>query len=381
MHPDWTEAQRALRDRVIAFARAELNEALAARDRTGAFDRERWRRCAAFGIQGAPIPTAYGGGGLDLPTTIVLLEALGFGCRDNGLTLALNAQLWSVQLPLLLSGTEDQRRRYLPRLCSGEWLAADGITEPEAGSDVAALRTVARPAPGGYRLTGHKSTLGLAPEADLALVAASTNPGRGAWGLTMFLVETATPGVERGPAREKMGLRTAPLGDLVFTDCFVPEANRVGPEGAGMSLFNTWVDWDRAFIFASHVGSMARQLDECIQFARRRRQFGKPIGQFQSVSNRIADMRLRLATARLLLHRLAEVMGAGRKATLEASLAKLHIAEAFAANSLDAVRLHGARGYLSEFEVERDLRDALGGLTYAGTSDIQRNVIARLLGL
>jgi alkylation response protein AidB-like acyl-CoA dehydrogenase len=377
----WTEAQLALRDRVIAFARDELNGDLARRDRDGTFLRENWDKCAAFGVLGSFVPEAYGGRGMDLLTTVLMLEGLGYGCRDNGLTLGLNGQIWSVQRPILRFGTEQQRTHFLPRLCSGEWIGAHAITEPDAGSDVFALKTTARRVEGGYILDGYKSTIGMSAVADVAVVSAATNPERGSWGITMFLVQTEWSGVRRGPARPKMGLRTVPLGDIHFEGCFVPETHRLGPEGSGMSLFNASMDWERAFIFASHVGGMARQLDECIAFAKTRQQFGTTIGKFQAVSNRIADMRLRLETSRLLLYQLAWMKQADRPAGLESSLANLHLAECFAANSMDAVRTHGARGYLAEFEVERDLRDAVGGVIYAGTSDIQRNVIARILGL
>ena len=230
-------------------------------------------------------------------------------------------------------------------------------------------------------LNGHKVLIGLGPVAGLSLVFANTNPDVGRWGLSAFLVESSFEGYHASGPSSKMGLRTAPLGELRLDGCIVPEANRLGPEGAGVSIFNHSMDWERAFIFASHVGSMARQLDECVDFASKREVFGQPIGRFQSVSNRIAEMRLRLETSRLLLYKLAWMKEQGQPAMLEAAMAKLHLGEAFAANSLDAIRIHGGRGYLSEFEVERDLRDALGGVIYSGTSDIQRNIIAQVLGL
>lgn len=381
MDSTWTAEQRALRERVLEFATEELNHNLASRDRDSIFVRENWNKCAAFGVLGACVPQAYGGRGYDVVTTMILLEALGQGCRDNGLTLALNGQMWSIQEPILRFGSEEQKKRFLPRLCSGAWLGAHGMTEPGSGSDAFSLQTSAVPSAGGYILNGHKSYIGLAPEADVSLVFAKTDPGLGAWGISVFLIERGTKGLHQPPARPKMGLRTAPLGDLILEDCFVPEENRLGPEGVGMSLFNASMDWERSFIFASHVGSMARQLEQCIEYARTRSQFGQPIGSFQSVSNRIAEMRLRLETSRLLLYKLAWMKQRDEPAALEAALANLHLAESFAANSMDAVRIHGARGYLSEFEIERDLRDSVGGVIYSGTSDIQRNLVARLLGL
>ena len=377
----WTEQQQAAYAESVEFARHELDADLRQRDAAAEFRLGLWRRSAEHGVLGWCMPEEYGGAGLDVVTTIRRLEGIGYGCRDNALTLGLNGQIWSVQVPLVEFGNDEQKRRYLPRLCSGELLAAHGMTEPESGSDAFSLTTRAERVTGGYRLNGRKAYVGLAPVAGLSLVFAKTDPDVGQWGISAFLVESEFEGYSATPPRTKMGLKTNPLGDIVLEDCFVPEENRLGPEGIGVSIFNHSMDWERSFIFASHVGSMARQLDECIEYARSRKQFGRSIGAFQSVSNRIADMKLRLETSRLLLYKLAWMKERGEQAALEAAMAKLQIGEAFVANSVDAVRIHGARGYLSEFEIERDLRDAFGGVIYSGTSDIQRNIIARVLGL
>ena len=200
-------------------------------------------------------------------------------------------------------------------------------------------------------------------------------------GLTAFLVDTDTPGCEPGPVKDKMGLRTAPMGDLVFTECFVPDSNRLGPPGAGASISEGSLGVERCFVLANQVGAMERQLEQAIGFARTRRQFGQAIGKFQSVSNRIADMKLSLETARLLLYKVAWMIKEDQPVTLESALLKLHLSEAFVEPSLAAIRTHGGAGYLTENEVERDLRDAVGGLLYAGTNDIQRVLVARMLGL
>lgn len=377
----WSDEQHQLRESTVRFAKRELNVELKDRDRSSSFSLDLWHKCAGFGIQGLCVPEAYGGRGLDVLTTIYMLEGLGYGCRDNGLTLALNGQIWSVQEPLMRFGTEEQKQKYLPGLCRGELLAAHGMTEPETGSDAFALTSTAQRCDGGYLLNGSKTLIGLGPVADLTLVFASTNPEHQQWGVSAFLVESSTPGYSIGASQEKMGLRTAPMGELHFQDCLIPESNRLGPEGAGVSIFNHSMEWERSFIFASHVGSMQRQLEEAIAFAQQRQQFGQPIGKFQSVSNRIADMRLRLETARLLLYKLAWEKGRRQSVSLEAAMAKLHLSEAFVASSFDALRIHGGRGFVTEGEVERDLRDALGGVIYSGTSDIQRVLIAKLLGL
>lgn len=377
----WTAEQTSLRHAVIEFAQRELNDDLVAGDRLGEFSTERWQRCARFGVLGLPIPEDYGGSGCDIVTTMVVMEGLGYGCGDNGLIFAMNAQLWSVELPILLFGTEGQRRRYLPGLCSGELIGAHGMTEPESGSDAYSLRTRAARVEGGYVLNGTKMFVTNAPVADVTVVFATIDPALGLGGVTAFLVDNSAPGLDVGRDIDKMGMRTAPMAELILQDCFVSETHRLGPEGAGASIFNSSMEWERSCILASHVGAMERQLEACIRYARDRRQFGQSIGSFQSVSNRVADMKVRLETARLILSKVAWLKQTGQPAVMEAAIAKLYVSEAFVESSLDAIRIHGGSGYTSELGIERDLRDAVGGTLYSGTSDIQRMIIARWMGL
>jgi len=187
--------------------------------------------------------------------------------------------------------------------------------------------------------------------------------------------------VSRRSPRYSSGLRTSTMSELILRDCFVPEENRLGAEGSGVPVFNSSMEWERSCILASQVGAMQRQLEDAVRYARERHQFGQPIGKFQSVSNRIADMKVRLETARLILYKVAWLKKQGKPAVLEAAIAKLFLSEAFVDSSEDAMRIRGGYGYMSEFEVERELRDAYGGVFYSGTSDIQRQIIARLVGL
>jgi alkylation response protein AidB-like acyl-CoA dehydrogenase len=255
------------------------------------------------------------------------------------------------------------------------------MTEPGSGSDAYSLRTTATRCDGGYMLNGTKTLVTNAPLADLAVVFATTNPGLGRWGITAFLVERGQSGFRAGPDMQKMGLRSAPIGELVFDDCFVSERNRLGPEGAGVNVFGSSMNLERSCILASHVGAMERQLEACVDYAKTRSQFGHPIGKFQSVANRIADMKVRLETARLVLYRAAWLNTTGQETELDASIAKLYVSECFVRSSEDAIRVHGGYGYLTESGIERNLRDALGGTLYSGTSDIQRVIIAGWLGL
>jgi alkylation response protein AidB-like acyl-CoA dehydrogenase len=377
----WTEEQLAFKKAVIKFARQELNEGLIERDRQGEFSLDNWKKCAQFGLLRLPIPEEYGGVDADILTAMLVMEGLGYGCRDNGLILALNAQLWSVQLPILTFGTEAQKHQLLPGMCSGELVGAYAMTEPDSGSDAYSLRTRAECQDGGYVLNGAKMFITNAPIADVFLVFATVDPAKGMGGVTAFLLEAGTPGFSVSRDLDKMGLRTSPMGELIFEDCYVPEESRLGWEGGGVSIFSGTMEWERACILASHVGAMERQLETCIRYSRERRQFGQPIAKFQSISNRIADMKVRLETARLILYKVAWLKKMGKSAAIEAAIAKLYLSECFVQSGLDAVSIHGGYGYMTEFEVERDLRDAIGGTLYSGTNDIQRMIIARWLGL
>lgn len=377
----WSDEQLAYKKAVIEFARKELNHDMIERDKKGWFERELWKKCANFGIQGMAVPEAYGGSDADIMTTMLTMEGLGYGCKDNGLIFGINAQMWSVQHPILAFGTEAQKQKYLPGMVSGDLIGAHGMTEPDTGSDAYNLRTRAEKREGGYVLNGTKMFVTNAPVADLAVVFATVDPSRGMWGITAFVIEQGTLGFTISRNIDKMGLRTSPMGELILQDCFVPEENRIGPEGAGSRIFNSSMEWERSCILASNLGTMERQLETCIEYARERVQYDQPIGKFQSVANRIVEMKVRLETARLILYKVAWMKKMGKPAVMEAAMAKLYLSESFVQSSLDAIRTLGGYGYMTEFEVERELRDSLGGTIYSGTSDIQRNIIARLLGL
>ena len=379
----WTEEQLQFKNEVISFAETKLNDSHLVNDHKLEFMRKNWQLCADFGMLSLSVPKQYGTHtkDIDILSAILAMEGLGYGCRDNGLPFAMNAQMWTVQLPIAQFGTETQKETFLPKLTSGEWIACHALTEPEAGSDVFNMQTTATKVEGGYILNGKKHLITLGPVCDIALVFAITNPTLGKWGLSVFIVEKGTKGFETSLNKAKMGLRTVPIGDLIFTDCFVKEENRLGSEGAGWSITNHSLELDRCSVHASQIGAMERQLEASIAYVKQRKQFGKSVGQFQSVSNRIAHMKLRLETSRLLLYKVAWLKSQGKSAMLESAMLKLQISESFVASSLDTIRNHGGYGYLTENEVERDLRDAVGGVIYAGTSDIQRNIIAKTIGV
>jgi alkylation response protein AidB-like acyl-CoA dehydrogenase len=375
------DEQRSLRQSIVTFAQSELGHDLDSRDRTGAFSRENWRKCARLGLLGMPVPTAYGGLGVSATTIAAALEGLGYGCPDNGLIFSLNAHMWACELPLVHFGTEAQKRRWLPGLCDGSMIAAHGMSEPESGSDAFALRTTATPVEDGWVLNGSKTFVTNAPDSELFIVFATTDRSLGFAGLCAFVLERDTPGLEIGPSLSKMGLRTSHLGELFLSDCRVAADALLGEPGGGMAIFNTSMRWERSLILAASVGTTRRQLERCVAYARERVQFRQPIGSFQAISHRLADMRLRLQTSHLMLHRIAALLDAGTATDLDAAMTKLHLSESLVQSSLDALQIHGGAGYVTESGLERDVRDALGSRIYSGTSEMQRNVIARHLGL
>ena len=375
----WSDEQTLLRQSMAEFAAAELNAGLAEREPRGEFNRDGWRKCAEMGVHGLPVPREYGGMGLDALTTMGVLESLGYGCKDNGLVFSINAHMWTLEMPLLGFGTEEQKKRWLPGLVSGELVGANAMSEPDSGSDAYSLTTRAVKRGDRYVLTGSKVFVSNGPVADLYLVFATVDPALGPNGVSAFLVERNTPGLTVGSPVHKMGLKTSPMSELFFDGCEIPDRHLLGREGAGKNLFTDSMTWERSCILAGAVGAMQRLLETTVRYANARKQFGQAIAKFQLVASRLVDMKLRLETSRALLYRAGWMKGRGRSIFLEAALAKLHISESWVASAQDAVQVHGGYGYMAEYEVERELRDAIASRLYSGTSEIQRMIIAPLL--
>ncbi|MCU0270205.1 MAG: acyl-CoA dehydrogenase family protein [Acidimicrobiales bacterium] len=365
----WAAANLTHRDRVAA-------------DREAHFDHDGWQRLADHGVLGLFVPEADGGGGADVITALLTLEGLAVGALDQGLLYAAASQMCSAQVALASFGSEEHKQRWLPALCRGEAFGAFAITEPDHGSDIDHLEARAERLPGGgYRIDARKAHITLAPVADVVVLFASTDPSARGWGISAFVVPTDVPGVVRGPNRDKMGMRTTPYGDLTLDGVEVPESARLGPEGAGVSIFLSAMQVERAFVYVTQIGAMERQLEGCVARARERRVGGVPIGELQAVSHRIADMKLRHETARTLLYKAALHSLRRDSGAMAAALTKIATSEGAVASAVAAAQVHGANGYASELEHEREIRDAVGGLFYSGTSDVQRNIVARLLGV
>jgi alkylation response protein AidB-like acyl-CoA dehydrogenase len=378
---DLDTQQEELQRAAIEFAKASLGGNRVQADKEELFDRGGWLACASFGVLGMPIPKEYGGLGLGLSPLLAVMEGLGYGTKDQGLLFSLNAHLWTNSIPILLHGTEDQRARFLPGLSNGTLIGANAASEPDAGSDIFSMRTRATRDGEHYILDGTKTFVTNAPIADMFVAYATVNPRLGVTGITAFIVERSTPGIIITRPLDKMGLRTSPMAELVFEGCRVPVTNRLGREGRGAEVFESSMEWERGCILATCLGVMRRQLEACIAHARSRKQFGRSIGKFQSVANRIVDMKVRLETARPLVYRIGWLKDQNRPAVQEAAIAKLYVSECFVKSSLDAIQIFGGYGYMTEQEVERDLRDAIGSTIYSGTNEIQRNIVAGLMGL
>jgi alkylation response protein AidB-like acyl-CoA dehydrogenase len=378
---EWATAEQSeYYDWVRRFA-LSLPDDTRTRDRDSVFSWESWASCGEFGIMGLPVPEEYGGGGADVVTTMLALEALGYGCRDAGLVFSINAHMWTSVIPVWTYGSEDQKRKWLSDLCSGRLIGCHAITEPEAGSDAFAMKATAKPVQDGFVLNGRKTFITNAPVADLIIVFARTSDGVGPFGVSAFLIPAGTDGMTVGGGMEKMGLRTSPMAEVMIDDCFVPVTSILGKPGQGGEIFHTSMEWERACIMSSQVGMMRRTLETCTAYARQRRQFGKPIAKYESIADKLANMKIAVDASRALVMRAGWLMDQGRDAMVEAAVAKTFVSEANVRTHADAVQILGGYGYMTEFEIERALRDALGGTIYSGTSEIQRRIIARGLGV
>ncbi len=381
MEFSWNEEQQAFRKEVIKFAQQELNDDMITRDHNEEFWFEGWKKAAQFGIHGLCIPTEWGGGGADILTTAMALEALGYGCRDNGLIFSINAHMWSAEIPLLQFGTEEQKKKYLPKLISGEYIGVHAMTEPMSGSDTFSMKSRVVKQGDKYIINGTKTFITNATYADFVIAFANLYPEKGAQGITGFIVEKSNPGMQISKKLHKMGLRTSPMAEVSFVDCEIPEENRLGKEGSGSAIFTASMEWERICILASHLGAMQRMLETSVKYAGERHQFGKAIGSFPSISDKIAEMDIRIEAGRLLLYKAAWLKSQGRHPLREAAIAKVYISQACIDSALDAIQIHGGYGYMTEYQIERELRDAVSGKIYSGTSEIQKKIIAGYHGL
>lgn len=377
-----TEDQQMLRDEIINFAQQELNKDIIERDRAQEFPRDLWLKCGEMGLQGLPVPEQYGGAGLDALSTAIALDALGYGCQDGGLSFSICAHLLACVIPIINHGTEEQKQTYLPRLSNGTLIAVNAMSEPGSGSDAYNMKTRAIKDGNGYRINGTKIWSTNGPIADLAVLYAVTDPEKGYYGGTsVFLVEKETEGFSPGQKFEKMGLRTSPIGEIVIEDMWVPDSALLGGEGAGTTIFTQSMEWERVCIGAKHCGTMQRLMEKSMNYAQEREAFGQKISSYQAVSNKIVDMKMRLEASRLLSYNAATRLDVARDVAIDACMTKIFVAESLVQTALDTVQIFGGNGFTTDYEVERSLRDSIGGKIYSGTNEIQRNILAKWLGL
>jgi alkylation response protein AidB-like acyl-CoA dehydrogenase len=378
-----TAEQEAFRASVLAWAREVVAPGAPARDKEGRWDSAVWRSLAEQDLAGLPVPEEHGGAGASIVDTCLANEAIGEGGHDGGLNLSLGAH-WTIgTVPIWLHGTPEQQARYLPRLCSGEWIGSWASTEPEAGSDAGSIRTTAVREGDEWVLNGTKMFITNGPIADLCTVLAVTDPEAGPGrGVSAFLVETTNPGFAVGRELDKMGCRSSPTAEIVLTDCRVPGDALLGPEGEALwRIAFECFDWERTVMIAGSIGGMQSTLDASIAYAKERRQFGKPIAHFQAIAHKLAEMKINLEVCRTAVYRAAWLKQEGLPHAVEASIAKALVGDLSVTNALEAIQIHGGYGYMRDFSPERALRDSKLTSIGGGTTEIQKMVISRhLLG-
>ena len=374
MDLELSEAQRAARDTARRFARERLTTVSVETDRNHSFPAEIIADLGRLGMMGIFIPEQYGGAGLDHISYSLVIEELGVECSSTAVILSAHSSLAS--WPILGMGNEEQRKRYLPKMASAEWIGCFALTEPQAGSDAAGQRTRAVRDGDSYVINGAKNFITNGPEAGVAIVFASTDPSKGHRGISAFIAETSDPGYQVVRIEEKMGIRGSHSAQLAFSDLRVPVTNLIGKEGDGFKVAMKTLDGGRIGIASQAIGIARASLEASLRYAQERKTFGKPIANYQAIQWKLADMAVEIDAARLLTHRAATLKDAGQPCTMQSAMAKLFAAETAMKAATEAIQVHGGYGYTKEFKVERYFRDAKITEIYEGTSEIQRLVIS-----
>jgi len=369
------EEQRMVRDMVRDLARNEIAPRAAETDKSEEFPADNIRKMADLGLLGLPYAEEYGGGGGDYLSYAIAVEEIARACGSTALIYAAHVSLGCG--PIYDFGSEEQKRKWLPRLCSGQGLGAFGLTEPEAGSDAGATRTMAVRDDDCYVLNGSKMWITSGAIADVVTCTAKTDPEAGTRGISCFLVEQGTPGFIPGKNEPKMGLKGSVTSALSLENCRVPSENLLGEEGEGFKQMLITLDGGRISIGAMALGLAQAAFDEAVRYAKERVQFGQPIAKFQAIQWMIADMATEIEAARLMIYRAAATKDAGMRFTKEAAMAKLFASEVAERTAYKALQIHGGYGYSREYPVERIYRDQRLCSIGEGTSEIQRLVVAR----
>jgi alkylation response protein AidB-like acyl-CoA dehydrogenase len=374
---DLTDEQRLIRDTARDFSDNEIVAQSRENARNHHFDTELVKKIAAQGYLGAIVPREYGGAGLDYVSYGLVVEEI--GRADSAMRTVVSVQTSLVCSALVKWGTEEQKQKYLPKLCSGEWLGCFGLTEPDTGSDAANQRTRATKTDNGWRINGAKMWISMGNFAELALIFAQTDPALGVRGLGCFLVETDQPGFQPTTIEHKMGLHGSDTAAISLDDVEVAEDGLLGQIGDGFKVAMSSLDSGRYSVAAGCVGICQGCVDESVKYAVEREQFGRPIASFQLVQAMIAEMKVKTDAARLLTWRAGVLKDQGAPNTTETSIAKLYATESAVECANTAIQVHGGAGYVDDHPVERYFRDVRVTTLYEGTSQIQKLIIGRAL--
>jgi len=372
-----TEEQRMIQSMVRDLARTEFAPKAMERDKTKEFPADNLKKLGELGLMGMMVPPEYGGSGADTVSYVVALAEVAYACASTAVVMSVHNSI--VCESILRSGTADQKKKYLPRLASGEILGAFALTEPNAGSDPSRQTTRAVFEGDSYVINGTKRFTTTGKNAGLVIVTAKTDETARHKGISAFLIERDTSGLTVGPLEDKMGLRASDTADLIFEDCRIPAQNRLGNEGDGFLIAMTGLDGGRIGIAAQSLGVAQAAFDAAVRYAREREQFGRSISKFQGLRWMIADMATEIEAARLMMLSAAEMKDNGENYTLQASMAKLFASEMVNRITAKAIQIHGGYGFTKEYPVERYYRDARVFTIYEGTSEIQRVVISNLI--
>lgn len=380
MEFELNEEQKMVKEMAKKFADEEIQPFARENDIKEHFPFDIIKKMAQLGLLGCTIPEKYGGAGLDYISEAIIFEEIGRACSSIRTTLSVQVSI--VGLTILKWGTEEQKQKYLPSLCRGEKLGSFALTEPEAGSDAAGIRTSAVKKGNGWVLNGSKTWISNGGIADISIVFAQTDPSRKHNGIAAFLVEKNITGFTSKEIKGKLGLRASNTAELFFEDCFVPEEYLLGKVGEGFKIAMSALDNGRYGVAAGCVGIIQGCIDACVKYTKERRQFGKPIASFQLIQDMIARMSVDRDAGRLLVYRAGDLKNRGIRNTMETSIAKYFASESAVRAATDAVQIHGAYGYSNEYPVERYLRDAKVATIYEGTSQIQKLIIGEhVLGI
>jgi alkylation response protein AidB-like acyl-CoA dehydrogenase len=372
-----SEDHKMVQEMVRKLADEHIRPKAAHYDETREFPWDNFKRLAELGLMGVTVPEEYGGAGMDSMAYVLVIEELSRACASTGVITAVQNSLG--QYPILKFGTEEQKRKYLPQMASGDKVAAYALTEPGSGSDAAAMKTTCRLDGDHWVLNGQKNWITNSTAAEIFIVYATKDESLGHKGICCFIVEKSYEGFSIGKHEETMGVRASGTCPLAFDNVRVPKENLLGEEGKGFTIAMAALDAGRVGIAAQAVGIAQAALDEALRYSKEREQFGRPIAHFQLVQEMLVNMAVKVDAARLLMYRAAKKRDSGAKFTKEASMAKLYASEVAVQNALDAMQVHGGYGYSKEYPVERFLRDAKVTQIYEGTSEVQKLVIAKAL--